>query len=169
MNFNTFWTIFNNLKDNEVVYVKYEGNLAKKMRASASREHTLTKTTETLLVKGIEYAKQLTVIDDIANGYQLTHKLPWGEWDSVMKNIINHKGNRYARFYYVDGQRMADGTLKGLKGRKDVLNITKYFLDGKEVSYQFLKENDLMQNSFFNEKEVNALTINVDNILEIGW
>ena len=164
MNFNSFIATINSVADNKELYLKYEKNLDKELRASARKAGTvLTKITETIVVKGIEYSKQKQIEEAVADGYQLTHQLPWGEWDATYKNIINHKGNRYARLYYPTCKNDSDE-----KHHAENIGGTRYFLNGNEVSKQYLKDNDLMIPSFWNKDTPNALTINVENIMEIA-
>ena len=146
------------LKDNDVFYIKYKGDLAKEL-VKEMKGHTLTKVTETLVVKGIEYAKQKTVVAEIENGKVLTHKLPWGEWNPDHKNIIDHKGNHYLRMYFPDDLLIVD---------KVVVAVTKYFFDGAEVDKAYLKDNGICKANFFEPKPPrNCMDLNIDNIIEI--
>lgn len=86
--------------------------------------------------KGIRYSSQKAVQEKIENeGYELTHKLPFGaEWKKGYEGIAYEKnGTDYIRLYICG-------------------NTTKqYFLNGQEVTLQELKDSGIVQNSFFKE------------------
>ena len=148
----------------KVVHSKYLGELlvviAKsevKLTASAKKAgNEAHKVNMIPSVVGISYSDLKSVQEKVANGEKvLTHELPFGEWSKEPdeKNlIINHKTNKYLRIY-----------------PKDKI-FTKYYLNGKEVSLEELKESELVQPSYFNKKSngiPECMTLNIDNIENI--
>ena len=120
-----------------------------------SKKEGITAIKETVMpvVKGLVYEEVIKDKID-SEGYEPTHQLPWGKWSEDYENIIEHKDNYYVRLY-------ADSEGKA---------TTTYFVDGEEKTYDELKDLGILVNSFFNKKdsEITALTINVENILEIN-
>ena len=122
--------------------------------AAKAAGHTAQKVSKMTVRYGINYMNQKHVIakaeiDDKC----LTHKLPWGEWDEEHKGVlINHKGSVYLRLYTSPNK-----------------NKTQYYLDGKEVTYDELKNSGLVLASYFKSsgEKPDAMTINIQNIQAI--
>jgi len=135
------------------INVVYTGELP--LTAAAKKAGmTARKVTEMTIRKGIDYDKQQSVQNKIANGKVLTHELPWGNWKAGHEGlIIEHKGQDYVRLYA--GPNKAK---------------TKYFINGTEQAYADLEKLNCLVNSFFKpkmEEKPDAMTIKISNILEI--
>lgn len=103
--------------------------------------------------KGIEYSTQKSVQEKVAHGYVLRHELPWGQWKAGYEGLIlEHKEQEYVRLYFGPNQPK-----------------TKYYLDGKEVTYEELKTSGLVLKSFFNKgfQKPDCLSIRIANIQKI--
>ena len=106
------------------------------------------------VVTGVGYRNRESVKKKLEEGYELSSKLPWGEWSEEPEEqnlIINHKGNKYLRVYLED------------------IPETIYYVDGKELTYDELKSTGLVNASYFKSGETpDALTININNIISIN-
>ncbi|MBO4542237.1 MAG: hypothetical protein J5725_03540 [Bacteroidales bacterium] len=61
---------------------------------------TIEKVTTMTVRKGIAYAAQKSVQEKVAEGKELTHKLPWGRWmDGLEGLFIENNGKEYVRLY----------------------------------------------------------------------
>lgn len=82
------------------------------------------------------------------------HKLAWGEWDQKHKGlIINHKNKQYVRLYTSPNK-----------------NKSTFYLNGRPIEIEKLKEMGVVQNSYWNKKngdKPDCLTIFSGNIQEI--
>mgnify|MGYP003303380581 CR=1 FL=1 len=125
-----------------------------KLNAAAVKSgHVAYRVTDAVIRKGIKYSSQKSVQAKVEQGAILEHKLPWGEWKTGYEGLlITHKNNDYVRLYLA----------------KNKPNV-KYFLDGKEVTLDELKNSGLCLMSQFNKssERPDALTIKVANIQEI--
>lgn len=105
--------------------------------------------------KGIRYSSQKSVQAKVENGKVLDHELPWGKWVEGHEGLlIEHKENIYVRLY------LGPNTPH-----------TSYFLNGKEVTIDELKESGCILNSFFkptsSAEKPDALTVKAQNIQQI--
>ena len=121
------------------------------LKAAKDQNVTAYKMTSAQCRKEISYAAQKSVQAKVQRGYQLTHELPWGKWVEGYEGLlIENKGINYVRLYF--GPNKSE---------------TKYYLNGKEVTYNDLKESGMIQNGYFNKKSSerpDCITVKVDNI-----
>lgn len=107
--------------------------------------HTAYKITKAQCRKGIEYKNLKDVKEKVANGYELTHELPFGEWMEGQEGLIlTHKGADYVRLYFGPNK-----------------THTTYYIDGKEYTWDELKASEMLQNSFFNRSHEKPACISV--------
>jgi hypothetical protein len=110
--------------------------------AAAHRGVSLTKHTEAKAMTGVEY-RNLAVNNDRETG-----ALPWGEWvDGLYPWVIEHKGQRYARIYTVDG------TLR-----------TTYFVNGEAVDRETFAEYLTPSQRTPKRPNGGTLTVKMDNL-----
>ena len=86
-------------------------------------------------------------------GKVLTHELSWGKWDSKYPSlIIHHKGQDYVRLYSTPNKFKST-----------------YYLNGRPIEVEKLKNMNIVQNSYWNRKEgsIDCLTVKTANIQEI--
>lgn len=127
----------------------------KKAGVTAYKETTMT------VRKGIRYTAQKAVMEKqfekLANGtatdISTSTPLSWGQWKKGYEGlVIEHKGVDYIRFY------SSPNKAKSI-----------YYLNGKEMTLEELKNSGMILDSFFNkstEKPL-AMTIKAENIQKI--
>lgn len=134
------------------IKVVYSGDLP--LNAASKKAGIVAKkVTEMTIRKGIDYDKQKSVREKIANGKILTHELPWGNWKEGYEGlIIEHKGTDYVRLYPSPNS-----------------THTTYSINGVEMTYDELKDCGCILNSFFNKtgEKPDCYTVKVDNIVSI--
>lgn len=102
---------------------------------------------------GINYKNMAKVkAADALKGGEVRHELPFGEWDPQHKGlIINHRNKQYVRLY-------------GSPNKSRV----QYYLNGKPIAKEVLKNLDIVLPSYWNRKESNGVyTLKAGNIQEI--
>ena len=78
-------------------------------------------------------------------------KLPWGEWSASHPGlVIEHKGTEYLRVYASPNK-----------------NKATYYLDGRPISIEDLKETGFVVPSYWKKSSPDCLTIKIANIQEI--
>lgn len=125
----------------------------------------IQKDTITTIRKGIEYTNIKTVREALIKKGQyeivdpqtgkievISKSLPWGNWvDGYEGLLIENKGEVYVRLYTSPNKPNS-----------------KYFLNGKEISKDELKELGIMQKSYWNKSEpTDCMTVKIKNIKEI--
>lgn len=132
--------------------ITFKSDLSSKLSAESKRNGVKCyKLVSMTTRKGIDYDKQKSVQDKVANGKVLTHELPWGQWKKGFEGIIvEHNGVDYLRLYPATNQRKVS-----------------YFLNGKEVLKDDLK--GYMIKSFFTPKKesVDAFNVKVSGVVAI--
>lgn len=129
------------------------------VKAAFKKNHTVNKLTTSTVRYGISYDNIKSVQQKTADGtLNRIHDLPWGKWVANMEGIFiqhtNKEGreNIYLRVYNSPNKP-----------------VSVYFLNGKQIDKEELKNMGIVQDSVWNKKEASeCFTVNVANITEIG-
>ena len=152
MNTNMIIAKLNNKQNGSWFNVKWCSDIPM-VAAYKKMGHVAYKITAAQCRKGIEYAKQKSVIAKVDKGYVLAHELPWGQWKEGYKGLLlEHKNEDYLRLYF--GPNKTE---------------TKYYIDGIEYTYQELKDSNMILPSFFTKahEKPDCISVKCKNIQEI--
>lgn len=153
MNTNAIIMKLNNKNNGQFFKISWMSDVPITASAKAHGQVVYKYTTGTVR-KGIDYASQKSVQMKVQNeGKILTHELSWGEWDSKYPGlIIHHKGQDYVRLYPTPNKFKST-----------------YYLNGRPIEVEKLKNMNIVQNSYWNRKEgsIDCLTVKAANIQEI--
>ena len=127
------------------------------LTAKAKRDGvTVVKFTHATVRKGINYKNLKSVRAKHENDpayFANPIQLPWGEWNPQHKGLlIEHKNQTYVRLYTSPNK-----------------SKSTYFLNGKAISLEDLKNVGVVQNSYWNKSDspVDCLTLKAANIQDI--
>lgn len=125
-----------------------------KLTAAAKKSGiTAYKVTDMTARKGIDYKAQKSVQAKVDAGKVLTHELPWGNWIEGLEGVmLEHKGATYVRLYSAPNKATC-----------------RYYLNGKKVTLEELKDSGYVLNSYFNKsgEKPDAMTVRIENVQKI--
>ena len=141
--------------------IQYYTDLESHLRAEYKGQYNVTKLTQISVRKGINYenlkaVKQKRLMEAVQNGGIIESKREsyYNHLDSV---LIQHKtsGKLYLQLF------------PNVRGRAK----TQYYLNGKPVSLQELKDKDIIRPSYWNRKDsdepVLTFTLGLDKVIEV--
>lgn len=117
--------------------------------------YVVTKVTTISVRKGVDYSKLKSVVERKSNGgvSAAPARKPW--YHHINKTLVKHNTKDE---YYIQ-------VFPNIFGKPH----TQYFVNGKSVTLEELKNMGIMNNSFWNKKDTRpeCLTIKVSNIIDI--
>lgn len=122
-------------------------SVVSKVPTVAKSTKRVEKVTTMTVRKGIDYKAQKSVQEKVAEGKELTHKLPWGKWIEGFEGLlIEHNGAEYVRLYCSPNK-----------------SHTTFFCDGRVVDKEEI-EADVRPSYWKHDGKPDAMTVRTENV-----